>query len=129
MLPLTTTRTSWLQLQEDKAPRESGKKRESSGELLAAASKAIMPATEAAALASKQPTVGRRANTAEETAAKIAETPHGMRIYTDGGVNRGAKTKVWGVAGYGATVLRLMKLLQQMAMRLSLKQWQTSLGL
>ena len=68
-----------------------------------------MPATEAASLASKQPTVGRRANTAGGTAAKIAETPHGMRIYTDGGVNRDAKTKVWGVAGYGAAVLRLME--------------------
>ena len=45
-------------------------------------------------MASKQPTVGRRANTAEETAAKIAETTHGVKIYTDGGVNRDAKTKV-----------------------------------
>ena len=53
-----------------------------------AASKAILPATEAAALASKPPALGRRANTAEETAAKIAETTHGMKIYTDGGVNR-----------------------------------------
>ena len=40
---------------------------------------------------------------------KVDDTPQGMRVYSDDVVNRDAKTKVWGVAGYGATVLRLME--------------------
>ena len=39
----------------------------------------------------------------------VRATALGMKTYTDGGINRDAKTKVLGVAGYGATVLRQME--------------------
>jgi ribonuclease HI len=44
------------------------------------------------------------ANTPAETAAKLRQTTHCYRIYTDGGCTGNGRKGDWGVAGWGATV-------------------------
>ena len=50
----------------------------------------------------------QKANTAAETAAKLAEIEHGLRVFTDGGCNGNGKGGVWGASGWGAHVLRVL---------------------
>ena len=50
----------------------------------------------------------QKANTAAETAAKLAEIEHKLRVFTDGGCDGNGKGGVWGASGWGAHVLRVL---------------------
>ena len=47
------------------------------------------------------------ANTAEQTAAVLASTPHRYRAYTDGGCDGNGSKGVWGASGWGAHVMEV----------------------
>ena len=48
-----------------------------------------------------------KANTAEETAAALAEMEHGWRIYSDGGCDGNGAKGVWGASGFGVVIYRV----------------------
>ena len=48
-----------------------------------------------------------RANTAAETAEKLAQTDHSLRIYTDGGSDGNGAKGQWGESGWGVAVFQV----------------------